>query len=341
VADVSRGERHRAIRLVLFNHKGGVGKTLLTANLACALANLGKEVLLIDSDPQCNLTSFFIEDDVVDELLDSSDSTGGQTLWSALKPIVDADGDVRLVGAIERRKRLSIVPGDIRLAEFEQELHTVWAECLQRKNRGFRGVTALSALVNNLCAQRSIDFVIYDCGPNIGPLNRVILLDADYFIVPAACDLFSVRAIRTLGRTLSSWIADWQMISQLAPQDIYLLPGHPRLMGYVPQRYRVYSRVPTQSQAHYVGRIERAVASDLAAVLKKLDPSLVPPGVSKVGEIKDFGTLASEAQTRGIPIFELETATPQQRAEAKSAFELLAKEIIERTSTSKRGKRTR
>ena len=47
--------------LTLFNHKGGVGKTTLTANLSDALADLGFCVLMIDADPQCNLTSFFLE----------------------------------------------------------------------------------------------------------------------------------------------------------------------------------------------------------------------------------------------------------------------------------------
>ena len=60
----------RGIRLSVFNHKGGVGKTTLTMNLAATLAEEGKRVLVVDSDPQCNLTSYLIEDDVVDRLLD-------------------------------------------------------------------------------------------------------------------------------------------------------------------------------------------------------------------------------------------------------------------------------
>jgi cellulose biosynthesis protein BcsQ len=48
--------------MTFFNHKGGVGKTTLTVNVADALADLGVKVLMIDADPQCNLTSFYLEE---------------------------------------------------------------------------------------------------------------------------------------------------------------------------------------------------------------------------------------------------------------------------------------
>ena len=61
-----RSSLRKAVRLTLFNHKGGVGKTTLTVNLAFALADMGKTILLVDSDPQCNLTSYLVQAEVVD-----------------------------------------------------------------------------------------------------------------------------------------------------------------------------------------------------------------------------------------------------------------------------------
>jgi cellulose biosynthesis protein BcsQ len=91
--------RHRAKRIAVFNHKGVVGKTTLTVNLAAALAEKNKRVLLLDTDPQCNLTSYLLQDDVVDELLDNSDSEKGETIWSAVKPVVEGDGSLKTVKA--------------------------------------------------------------------------------------------------------------------------------------------------------------------------------------------------------------------------------------------------
>jgi cellulose biosynthesis protein BcsQ len=70
-------------KIALFNHKGGVGKTTLTVNIADALASAGKRVLLVDADPQCNLTSFYLEEAALEEMLTDSDDDGGngETLW--------------------------------------------------------------------------------------------------------------------------------------------------------------------------------------------------------------------------------------------------------------------
>src|SRR5438046_1547321 len=140
-----KAQRSEAVRLSIFNHKGGVGKTTLTMNVGAALAQRGHRVLLMDTDPQCNLTSYLVEEEVVDDLLDGSDSDGGETIWSAVRPLSEAQGSFSIVDPIELAvDNLMLIPGDIRLSEFEVDLNGFWGESLQRKGRGFRGTTAIS-----------------------------------------------------------------------------------------------------------------------------------------------------------------------------------------------------
>jgi cellulose biosynthesis protein BcsQ len=158
--------------------------------------------------------------------------------------------------------------------------------------------------VNAAAEKIDADFVFYDAGPNIGPLNRVLLLDCDYFIVPAACDLFSVRALKTLGHTLQDWIGQWEGIKRFAPDPAALLPGMPVFLGYVPQRFRLYGASMVRNHSFYLGQLEKKVFSDIIEPLRRFDPSLAQGTLPsfKIGEVRDFGVLVEEAQTQGRPL---------------------------------------
>jgi cellulose biosynthesis protein BcsQ len=330
---VPTSQDQRIPRLALVNHKGGVGKTTLGVNLACALGELGKRILVVDSDPQCNLTSYLVEETVVDDLLDKSDSDSGTTLWSSMAPLVDGSGKAKRIRPIDLPGNVFLLPGDIRLAEFESELGSFWADCFQRKARGFRGTTALSELVNYAAKKCEADFVIYDTGPNIGPLNRVIMLDCDYFAIPVASDTFSLRAVRTLGHAIATWITDWDTISQLAPDSTYLLPGRPKPLGYIPQRFKTYGGVPAQAYERALPLIEKALRADVLTLLSRIDADLTSVARSplRLADIKDFGSLANAAQREGVAIWNTTQAgTPDQKLEARTAFRRLAERILHR-----------
>jgi len=302
-------------------------------NLASTLADMGRRVLLVDTDPQCNLTSYLISDDVVDDLLDKADTDSGQTIWSALRPISEATGTFKVIKAHRTPvSNLFLLPGDIRLSEFEVDLSEFWAQGFQRKLKGFRGTTAISELVTAVAEKLNIDYVFYDSGPNIGALNRCILLDCDYFIVPVACDLFSLRALRTLGRTLASWIQDWRTVSALAPEETLLLAGSPKFLGYVPGGFRVYGGAIAQQHSHYLSQIEKDIHSQIVAILRKVDPELVQGTMAqfKLGEIKDFGSLMPASQREGLPLYSVHSGTPDQRATAKQSLTSLAKKVEQR-----------
>lgn len=326
--------RHASKRIALYNHKGGVGKTTLTVNIAASLAALGKRVLLVDADPQCNISSYLVDAEVINNWLDKSDTAEGVTVWSAVRPTIDTNEPIRPIKAYERLRNVYLLPGDIKLSQYEQDLIQAWTDCLQRKPRGFRAATALSDVVNAAATSLKADFVFYDVGPNIGPLNRIVLLDCDYFIVPAACDLFSTRALSTLGQTLASWIRDWEVVRQIAPDGISLLPGRPIFLGYVLQKFRMYGGVISGSFAPYAAELERAANSDIATVLRRIDKRLAPAAIShqKMGQVKDFGSLAMRAQDEGEPFMTVKGANADQKLQAQREFSAIAKRIIERTA---------
>lgn len=317
--------------ITLFNHKGGVGKTTLTVNLAFSLARLGKKVLLVDADPQCNLTSYLVDADVVDKFLDESDTRHGRTVWSAVKPLLDGAGAARAVGAYERADGVYLLPGDIKLSEFEVHLQQSWIDCLQRKTRGFNEMAAISSVALAEAKKIDADVIIYDVGPNIGPLNRCVILGCDAFIVPAACDHFSARALKTLGQTVVNWVKDWSLISQLAPSDVPLLPGRPQYVGYILQRFRMYGGVLTHGHQVYARELEKSSFSNIVSVLRDYDPSLVfgASGSFNIGQIKDFSSVAALAQSQGRAIFDV-NGGGHNKDEAWVAFHRLASKILSR-----------
>lgn len=328
-----KNRRHVAPRVSIFNHKGGVGKTTLTINIAAALASMGKRVLIVDTDPQCNSTSYLVESSVVDELLENSDSEKGRTLWSAVLPVAEGLGDFREIDPIEAGIRgVWLLPGDIQLSEFELELSQFWTECFQRRTRGFRGTCSISRLINTVCWKHKFDFVFYDSGPNIGPLNRTIILDSDFFIVPAACDEFSIRALKTLGRTMVNWITEWKSIVDLAPENTYLLPGSPKFLGYIPQRFRLYGGQPTSDYSAFLPKLDKQISADIIRVLHRVNPNLVPEkGNSsyRLGQVPDFSGRASTSQRLGLPIQFVGNIF--QNLAAHNVFRSIARKIIQKT----------
>jgi cellulose biosynthesis protein BcsQ len=193
-------------------------------------------------------------------------------------------------------------------------------------------MTTISEVVNTAATALDADFVFYDAGPNIGPLNRALVLDCDFLVVPASCDLFSARALKTLGQSIKSWIRDWRTVEMIAPDDVALLSGRPKLIGYIPQRFRVYGGNIASNQARYLAMIEKQLHADVVQVIREFDPELAPYSVSqmKLGQVQDFGTLVAASQRQGVPIWEVDAGTPLQRKNAKTIFEGVAAKLLEK-----------
>lgn len=324
--------------LALFNHKGGVGKTTLTVNMADAMADLGLRVMLIDADPQCNLTSFYLEEKDLDVLLGESGDDNGGTLWSAIKPVIEGKGPIKPVQAYELHNGNLLCPGDVLLADYEEELPAAWTGSFARKTRDYDVMCALSRASRQLAQEYGADVLIYDVGPNVGPLNRTILLDADYFATPVAADLFSLRALSTVGRSLARWVRDWKTVRELATPEhrAEILRGKPVYLGYITSAYKVSSgRAATRPHDYWEGKIAPRVQARVIADLRKEDTALVPfASTAKIAAIKDFHSLAPQAQAAGLAIGKLKGQVNSgyyaQVQEAAEEFESLAREVVKR-----------
>lgn len=332
-------------KLTLFNHKGGVGKTTLSINLAQAIKDLGYCVLMVDVDPQCNLSSFYLEECELDALLgessDDQENTEG-TIWSSIKPIVRGRGDIKEVELFELDDNLYLFPGDVLLSEYEEELPEAWTASFARRPRGYDVTCAISKSVNIHAQEVSADIVIYDCGPNVGALNRVILLDSSFFITPVAADLFSLRALTTVGRSIAKWAKDWKTILDLVNGNDKkgLLKGKPAYLGYIATAFKVWhGKTKANPHTRWENKIAPRVSKRVVDVLSNIDKSLVADimtgsSPNKIGDVKNYHSLAAAAQEAGIPIGHLRgkvnTGQNRQVDEAKRQFANLARNVVAR-----------
>lgn len=326
--------------IALFNNKGGVGKTTLTVNIADALAAAGKRVLLLDSDPQCNLSSFYMDEKYLDSIYGDLDDEDGNapTLWTAVRNPAKGRGDVSDIGLVELRKdSIWLALGDVLLSQYEDELPLAWTESFARKTRGYDVMCALSKVARMLGKKVNADIVMYDVGPNVGPLNRCILLDCDYFITPVHTDLYSLRALTTVGHCLKRWIADWETVRQLAGKAELprLLQGRPTYLGYISSAFKMYGGTKAMSHEYWERKIAPRVTNRVVKPLGELGADLVVDPPYKLSEIQNFSSLPAKSQELGVSLRELASSLTggNQRDAAREAgeqFATVARQIVDR-----------
>ncbi|WP_340076814.1 ParA family protein [Leptobacterium sp. I13] len=319
-------------RISIFNHKGGVGKTTLTYNLSYALESKGKKVLLIDADAQCNLTSIALSDADLQNVYQN----GGYSLKDALGQLLSGAGDIQIGDPITLTTNISLIPGHIEITDYESQLNTAWNECFTGLERGFRTHSAIHRLSEQIGRSLNVDYIIYDLGPNVGPLNRSLILSSDHFVVPVVPDQFSLMAIGSVGKSISKWYTDWQTAKQRVPANLTfnIQNGEPKFIGYISQQFNISRGRPTQAFEHWEQQIPNEIQTKMINVLPN---NLIIDGVTNdLPSVKNYHSLVPAAQTNNKPIFNLNP--PEINAghmgkvrDCRADFESLAEEIINRT----------
>ncbi|MGN6577458.1 MAG: ParA family protein, partial [Nocardioides sp.] len=256
-------------QVAFFNHKGGVGKTTLLFNVGLAMANRGKTVLFIDADAQANLTSAALKIELYERAL-----TEGQTIHACLQPVINNTGDIRPLAPIQIRDRAYILPGDIRLSAFEEILPTAWVEAVAGNYRGFQISSAMYRLVENLAAVVKADYALIDLGPNVGALNRAIMVGVEGFVVPLSPDLFSLTALPSVGKSTARWVGDWHAALAAGERadltfDIALPEGFPSPLGYVSQQFVTYRSAPAEAFRRWIEMIPETYREGIVEPLDK------------------------------------------------------------------------
>ena len=165
--------------IAVANQKGGVGKTTTTINLAASLAKLGQRLLVVDMDPQGNLTSGV-----------GQKSKAGErgTIYDALMQH-DVATDVGPFTIHTGIERLSLVPADQHLTGAEIEL-------VPLPHRDERLRTLLASVRDNY------DVILIDCPPSLGLLTLNALVAADAVLIPLHCEYFALEGLADLIGTI-------------------------------------------------------------------------------------------------------------------------------------------
>ncbi len=321
--------------IAFFNNKGGVGKTSLVYHLAWMYAELGVPVVAADLDPQANLTSMFVNDDRLEDLW--PDGAHPQTIFGAIQPLLDGTGDVIQPHVEHIAEKIGLVAGDLALSASEDELSGQWPDCLDRKPRAFRVLSAIWRAIENAARARGARVALVDVGPNLGAINRAALIAAEHVVIPLAPDLYSLQGLKNLGPTLRRWRMEWSERRARNPVvDLSIPLGAMQPAGYVVMQHAVRLDRPVKAYDRWMVRIPEVYQT---TVLDQRTGQRVPSVQADpncLAALKHYRSLMPLAQEARKPMFLLTAADGALGGHAKAVqdcrkdFRDLARSIAER-----------
>lgn len=298
----------------LFNHKGGVSKTTTAFNLGWAMADRGKKVLIVDGDPQCNLTGTVLGFDGIADFADFYAANPNGNISDCLTPIFQATGNQLAPAQITAttNPNLYLLAGNIELAENETQVAVALSTSA--------AIPALQNIPGSICQllrltaeANDIDAVIIDMSPSVGALNECFLMGSDFFVVPTSPDYYCNQAISSLSRVLPRWNA---AVAQFRSGNLlYPFPADPpKFCGIISQRYRPRSGNPARSFQEWIDIIKATVLNEFVAALTPENMTITTTAFDaaspadtpyNLANIADFNSLIAQSQKNSTPIFAL------------------------------------
>ncbi len=294
------------MRIAFFNNKGGVGKTTLVYHLAYMMAEQGRQVLMVDLDPQSNLTAMCLSEERLEQLWPESVDHRLSVLGS-VRPILRGLGDIQDPHVELLAPGLTLVPGDLGLSTFEDKLSDAWPRALDRDEAAFRTLSSFHRLAAIAARQRQAEIVFFDVGPNLGAINRTALLAADFVVTPLAPDLFSMQGLRNLGPTLIGWRQSWQDRLNRSPvPDLDLPVGRMRPLGYIVMQAGMRLSRPVRAYERWVRRMPSEYHESVLRDPER--PASADSDPLCLGIMKHYQSLMPLAQDAQKPMFQLRPA---------------------------------
>lgn len=307
--------------ITLYNHKGGVSKTTTTFNLAHLFAESGHKILVIDADPQCNLTELMLCNvikniDKAQEEVDIEISLPGKSILQLLKPRIDGDRrdiDIDDVETVKINENLHILRGDVELSDIEDALAESHIQRFSNKTHDKKTYVALGAFLKAYGEKEGFEYILIDVGPSSGALTRACFLVCDGYFVPTVPDRFNVQAMSTLSRILDKWMFEHGQIYQnFLDLGLPISVGKPIFLGIIQQNFKLYGGLPRKGYKFWLDKIPLVFERDILPILSKhrrpdRDLSF---GLSAddfvVAKIPDLQSLAPLMQEAGKAVFQIE-----------------------------------
>ena len=167
--------------IAITNQKGGVGKTTTTFNLGVALAKQGKKVLVVDVDPQSNLTTYagwYNEDELKYTLSDLMEQSMNDEEIKTKKSI------------LHHKENVDLIPSSLNLSALENSLAYAMSREYTLRN-------CLSVIKNDY------DYILLDCQPSLGMLTINALASADSVLIPVQSQYFALRGMTDLFKIIN------------------------------------------------------------------------------------------------------------------------------------------